>query len=80
MFTLATQAPVILWLDFASGLCTTAIERAFAHPGPALLDITTDPNALSAEEARGFALALKTVCAQHCGTSTTPFDERPSAP
>ena len=41
-----------------------AIERAFAHPGPALLDITTDPNALSAppkatyEEARGFALAM----------------------
>ncbi|HVI09492.1 MAG TPA: thiamine pyrophosphate-dependent enzyme [Candidatus Binatia bacterium] len=41
-----------------------AIERAFAHPGPALLDVTTDPNALSAppkatfEEARGFALAM----------------------
>jgi len=41
-----------------------AIERAFAHPGPALLDITTDPNAMSAppkatyEEARGFALAM----------------------
>ena len=42
----------------------SAIERAFAHPGPALLDMTTDPDALSAppkatyEEARGFALAM----------------------
>jgi pyruvate dehydrogenase (quinone) len=41
-----------------------AIERAFAHAGPALLDITTDPDAMAAppkatyEEARGFALAM----------------------
>ena len=48
-----------------------AIERAFAHPGPALLDITTDPNALSAppkatyEEARGFALAMTRMVMDH---------------
>jgi pyruvate dehydrogenase (quinone) len=41
-----------------------AIERGFAHPGPALIDITTDPDAMSMppkstyEEARGFALAM----------------------
>jgi len=46
------------------GDVASAIERAFAHPGPALVDITTDPNALSMppkstyEEARGFALAM----------------------
>ena len=50
-----------------------AIERAFAHPGPALLDITTDPNALSAppkatyEEARGFALAMTRMVMDHRG-------------
>ncbi len=49
----------------------SAIERAFAHPGPALLDITTDPNALSAppkatyEEARGFALAMTRMVMDH---------------
>jgi pyruvate dehydrogenase (quinone) len=48
-----------------------AIERAFAHPGPALLDITTDPNALSMppkatyEEARGFALAMTRMVMDH---------------
>jgi pyruvate dehydrogenase (quinone) len=48
-----------------------AIERAFAHPGPALLDITTDPNAMSAppkatyEEARGFALAMTRMVLDH---------------
>jgi pyruvate dehydrogenase (quinone) len=50
-----------------------AIERAFAHPGPALLDITTDPNAMSAppkatyEEARGFALAMTRMVMDHRG-------------
>jgi len=50
-----------------------AIERAFAHPGPALLDITTDPNAMSAppkatyEEARGFALAMTRMVLDHRG-------------
>jgi pyruvate dehydrogenase (quinone) len=40
------------------------IREVLAHPGPALLDIVTDPNALSippaitAEEVRGFALAI----------------------
>jgi pyruvate dehydrogenase (quinone) len=48
-----------------------AIERAFAHPGPALLDITTDPNAMAAppkatyEEARGFALAMTRMVLDH---------------
>jgi pyruvate dehydrogenase (quinone) len=48
-----------------------AIERAFAHPGPALLDVTTDPNAMSAppktsyEEARGFALAMTRMVMDH---------------
>ena len=50
-----------------------AIERAFAHPGPALLDVTTDPNAMSAppkttyEEARGFALAMTRMVMDHRG-------------
>jgi pyruvate dehydrogenase (quinone) len=50
-----------------------AIERAFAHPGPALLDMTTDPNAMSAppkatyEEARGFALAMTRMVMDHRG-------------
>jgi pyruvate dehydrogenase (quinone) len=50
---------------------TAAIERAFAHPGPALLDVTTDPNALSAppkvtfEEVRGFALAMTRMVLDH---------------
>ncbi len=52
---------------------SSAIERAFAHPGPALLDITTDPDALSAppkatyEEARGFALAMTRMVMDHRG-------------
>ncbi len=39
-----------------------AVERAFAHPGPALIDFVTDPRALAVpphttvEEVRGFAL------------------------
>jgi pyruvate dehydrogenase (quinone) len=51
----------------------SAIERAFAHPGPALLDVTTDPDALSAppkatyEEARGFALAMTKMVLDHRG-------------
>jgi len=51
----------------------TAIERVFAHPGPALLDVTTDPDALSAppkatyEEARGFALAMTRMVTDHRG-------------
>jgi pyruvate dehydrogenase (quinone) len=50
-----------------------AIERAFAHPGPALLDVTTDPNAMSAppkatyQEARGFALAMTRMVMDHRG-------------
>jgi pyruvate dehydrogenase (quinone) len=50
-----------------------AIERAFAHPGPALLDMTTDPDAMSAppqatdEEARGFALAMTRMVMDHRG-------------
>jgi pyruvate dehydrogenase (quinone) len=53
------------------GDVASAIERAFAHPGPALLDITTDPNAMSAppkatyEEARGFALAMTKMVVDH---------------
>jgi len=41
-----------------------AVERALAHPGPALVDVTTDPNALSMPprttfaEVKGFALAM----------------------
>ena len=52
---------------------TAAIERAFAHSGPALLDITTDPNAMSAppkatyQEARGFALAMTRMVLDHRG-------------
>ena len=45
-----------------------ALEKAFAHPGPAVVDLVTDPNALSlppkitGEMVRGFALAAsKTV-------------------
>jgi pyruvate dehydrogenase (quinone) len=51
----------------------SAIERAFAHSGPALLDVTTDPDALSAppkatyEEARGFALAMTKMVLDHRG-------------
>jgi pyruvate dehydrogenase (quinone) len=51
----------------------SAIERAFAHPGPALLDMTTDPNAMSVppketyEEARGFALAMTRMVMDHRG-------------
>jgi pyruvate dehydrogenase (quinone) len=43
---------------------TGALERAMAHPGPALVDVTTDPNALSMPpkttfaEVKGFALAM----------------------
>jgi pyruvate dehydrogenase (quinone) len=50
-----------------------AIERAFAYPGPALLDMTTDPNAMSAppkttfQEARGFALAMTRMVMDHRG-------------
>jgi pyruvate dehydrogenase (quinone) len=53
------------------GDVAAAIERAFAHPGPALLDITTDPDAMSAppkttyEEARGFALAMTRMVLDH---------------
>lgn len=41
-----------------------ALARALAHPGPALVDVTTDPNALSMPprttfaEVKGFALAM----------------------
>ena len=48
-----------------------AIERALAHPGPAFVDVTTDPNAMSAppkvthEEARGFALAMTRMVLDH---------------
>jgi pyruvate dehydrogenase (quinone) len=48
-----------------------AIERAFAHPGPAFLDVTTDPDAMSAppkatyQEARGFALAMTRMVMDH---------------
>jgi pyruvate dehydrogenase (quinone) len=41
-----------------------ALERAIAHPGPALIDVTTDPNALSMPpettitQVKGFALAM----------------------
>jgi pyruvate dehydrogenase (quinone) len=51
----------------------SAMERALAHPGPALLDVTTDPDALSAppkatyEEARGFALAMTRMVLDHRG-------------
>jgi pyruvate dehydrogenase (quinone) len=45
-----------------------ALSKAFAHPGPALVDVVTDPNALSippritGEMVRGFALgATRTV-------------------
>jgi pyruvate dehydrogenase (quinone) len=50
-----------------------AIECTFAHPGPALLDSTTGPNALSvppkatSEEARGFALAMTRMVMDHRG-------------
>ncbi len=41
-----------------------ALERAMAYPGPALVDVTTDPNALAMPpkktfaEVKGFALAM----------------------
>jgi pyruvate dehydrogenase (quinone) len=41
-----------------------ALERAMAHPGPALVDVTTDPDALAMPpkttwaEVKGFALAM----------------------
>lgn len=41
-----------------------ALARALAHPGPALVDVTTDPNALSMPpsttfaEVKGLALAM----------------------
>jgi pyruvate dehydrogenase (quinone) len=41
----------------------SALAEAFAHPGPALVDLVTDPNALSmpphitATQVKGFALA-----------------------
>jgi pyruvate dehydrogenase (quinone) len=44
-----------------------ALQDALAHPGPALIDLVTDPNALSipphvtAEQAKGFALAATKV-------------------
>ena len=45
-----------------------ALEKAFAHPGPAVVEVVTDPNALSippritGEMVRGFAIgATKTV-------------------
>jgi pyruvate dehydrogenase (quinone) len=45
-----------------------ALSKAFAHPGPAVVDVVTDPNALSippritGEMVRGFAVgATKTV-------------------
>ena len=50
-----------------------AIDARFAHPGPAALDVTTDPNAMSAppkatyEEARGFALAMTRMVLDHRG-------------
>jgi pyruvate dehydrogenase (quinone) len=40
------------------------LARALAHPGPVLVDVVTDPNALSmpphvtVEQAAGFALAM----------------------
>jgi len=50
------------------GAVRDALEKAFAHPGPAVVDLVTDPNALSippritGEMVRGFALAAsKTV-------------------
>jgi pyruvate dehydrogenase (quinone) len=45
----------------------TALTEAFAHPGPALVDIVTDPLALSlpptisVNQVKGFALALSKV-------------------
>ncbi len=48
-------------VEHAAGI-RPAIERAFAHPGPALIDFVTDPRALAVpphttvEEVRGFAL------------------------
>ena len=50
-----------------------AIERAFAHPGPALVDVTTDPDAFALppkatfEEMRGFALAMTRMVLDHRG-------------
>jgi pyruvate dehydrogenase (quinone) len=50
------------------GSVRAALEKAFAHPGPAVVELVTDPNALSippkitGEMVRGFALAAsKTV-------------------
>lgn len=50
------------------GTIREALEKAFAHPGPAVVELVTDPNALSippkitGEMVRGFALAAsKTV-------------------
>ena len=48
-----------------------AIERALAHPGPALIDVTTDPDAFAVppastfEEMRGFALAMTRMVLDH---------------
>jgi pyruvate dehydrogenase (quinone) len=50
------------------GSIRSSLEKAFAHPGPAVVELVTDPNALSippkitGEMVRGFALAAsKTV-------------------
>ena len=50
-----------------------AIKRAFEHSGPALLDFTTDPDALAApptvtfKEIQGFALAMTKMVLDHRG-------------
>ena len=47
-----------------AGDLLAALTRALSHPGPALVDVTTDPNALSMPpkttfaEVKGFALAM----------------------
>jgi len=45
----------------------TGLKRAFQHSGPALIDVVTDPNAVSlpshitAEQVEGFALTMRQI-------------------
>jgi pyruvate dehydrogenase (quinone) len=58
-----------------------AIKRAFEHNGPALLDFTTDPNALAAppkvtfKEIQGFALAMTRLVFDHRGQEAVDLAE-----
>jgi len=62
-----------------------ALERAFAYPGPALIDFTTDPDALAIPpkttfaEVRGFALAMTRMVFDHRGEQVLDWPKITSA-